>query len=238
MKKQNKILIAIIILLFFLFSGWLNFYLYNNLKDQKQINHTLQDSQHVSINKLGQATTTIAVLQGSNKDLRQVKDSMYYRIKAIEKHYKKKLVAASIFDLVTKDTSKGKTIILKGDTVKINDSTKIIYPVYTSEILNLIPGTKDTATFYKVTAKRDSINIIAEIKNPVDVDQRWTREFNDSKWEKFFGKKNLVTDIKTYNHKTRTQDLKSFSTSQPRKYTGLKFGVTILFGIFLGTQLH
>ena len=238
MKKQNKILIILGIILLFLLSGYLNYYMYNNLKDQKQINNALQDSQHVTFNKLGQATTTIAVLQGSNKDLRQVKDSMYNRIKAIEKHYKRKLADASTFDLVTKDTSKGKTIVLKGDTLTLNNSTKIVYPVYTSDILNLIPGTKDTATFYKVTAKRDFIHIIAEIKNPVDVNQRWTREFNDSKLEKIFGKKNLVTDIKTYNHKTQTHDLKSFNVSQPRKYTGLKLGVTLLLGILLGTHLH
>jgi hypothetical protein len=182
-------------------------------------------------NKLGQTTSSIKVLEVQNKDLKKsikkLNDDSYKRIQQIERQYKRKLIAATTFNVVTVDTAKGITVITNSDTV-IVDSIRYIYPTYTSTIEKR-DKLDSLISRYEVTAKKDGTEVRATIYNPIDVVTRYEKTTPKN----FFGRKHLYTDVHTYNHTSEANEVRSFSSKERKRHTGLKIviGVAIFEGI-------
>jgi hypothetical protein len=204
------------------------------LKECKESDNTthlleLKGQEVVKVkNKLGETTSTIQVLEVQNKDLKKsiklLNDESYKRILQIEKQHRKALIAATTFNIVTRDTAIGETVSIPTDTVK-TDSVTYIYPTYTSTIVKK-NKLDSIMSIYEVTAKRDGTKVIATIYNPTDVVTRYEKTTRKN----FFDRKNIYTDVHIYNHTSEANDVRSYTTKERKRYTGIKIivGVAII----------
>jgi hypothetical protein len=173
-------------------------------------------------NKLGETTSSIRVLEVQNKDLKKsiklLNDSSYKRILQIERQWRRKLVAATTFNVTTLDTARGTTVIIPGGTV-VKDSITYLYPTYTSKI------TKKYSE-YDVTATRDGTIVISKIENPIDV----ATHYEKTTPKNFLRRKHLYTDVHTYNHTSEANEVRSFNSKERKRYTAIKvvIGVALI----------
>ncbi len=182
---------------------------YESHKATENLLYAIQDTLRVTKDKNDVQTASIAVLEGSNKDLLKdvrSKDSTILRLQATVKKYKRDLAAATSIDIVTKESVSGKDTIIKSDTV-IKEGKVFVYPVYQAVIKRLY-------STYTVTAGKDSIHVDAEIKNKLDVNWVYQRELNLKGVEKKWGPKHLVAQVKTYNHNTSTEQMHSYRPTE------------------------
>jgi hypothetical protein len=223
-----KYIIYTILLGIFVLSIFLNFKSCQSDRDNKYINEVIKDSLHITKNKLNQQTTTTRVLVADRNILKQQNDSMYLRIRAIDRYYRRKLIAVTSLDLVTIDTSKGKTNILSRDTIRKGNIVEI-YPEYNDTIEKKLNG--QIFATYQVKANKDSIEVISNILNPIDIDYRYNKK-------NFFDRKHLVVDVKTINPNSGVVQMKSYMPpTKKSKLPNILIGISLILGILLGHYL-
>ncbi len=229
MNKYISYILNVILIIVVIFAFCNSCNNFNNSLKDKSINETLQDSLYITKNKLNEQTATTMVLVADRNILKQQKDSMYLRLKAIDKYYKRKLVVATSLDLVTKDTSIGATNITPKDTIRKGNIVEI-YPEYSDTIEKKLNG-KLFAT-YMIRANKDSIKVISSILNPIDIDYRYDKK-------NFFDRKHLVVDIKTINPNSGVVQMKSYMPPEKKRTSPfIILGIGIVTGFILNSQLR
>lgn len=205
-------------------------------KETKALLYFVQDTLTRVKDKHGVQTASIAVLQADyNQLVKDVhsKDSTIIRLQGTAKKYKKDLDAATSIDLETKERVTQKDTIIKSDTV-FKSGKEYVYPVYQAMI-------RRRYSSYFVTASKDSVEVVANIKNKLDVNWVYKRDTTGNIFHRKLGPKRLIADIKTYNQNTETVDVHSFKPLPKKGAKTWRTAERILCfasGFFLNQYIH
>ncbi len=184
-------------------------------------NKVLQDSLIFIRNKLNQQTAQIGVLRGDITDLRSGIASDKETIKRLQIQAGKQrggLVSATAVNITTIDTAKGRTTIIKRDTVK-----DYIYPTYQAML------SKPWAT-YDMTMNADSAWLTSQTDNKIDLVQRYKRAG-------FLKKNQLVIEATNLNPDTGVTEMSSFHIKEKKRHIVAKVIIGILAGLIIGLKL-
>jgi hypothetical protein len=187
----------------------------------------VQDSLRITVDKHGRQTGTIAVLQGSVKDLTndvKSKEETILRVQAQAKKYKGDLVAVTAINVTLRDSLKGWPTARPGDTVREGGIT-YVYMAYDDTL------STEWAS-YQIHMDRHSSSIISDIKSKLDIVQAYERPIGKS----FLTKKELVVKVTTLNPNTGIDKVHSFHVAPKKQYTGAIAAVSALLGFVLGSR--
>ena len=197
------LLVACILLSLFLWRSC------NKIKENKNfmsLYEVSQDSLHKTVNKLGQETTTTALLYGDVANFKKLissKDSTLRKLQAIAN---KKTISATIINNSTSNTVGTNTTVVGKDTVFI-DNKILIYPEYSSKF-------EDKWQKINTIANKDTIITEYVVYNEFTIEQKFVKKH-------WYSSKTPQISIFNTNPHTRTIDTKSFAI-KPNKSNKLK----------------
>jgi hypothetical protein len=208
--------------------------LFRNCQHSKTIDRlyvNAQDSLSVTVNKLGQQTGRVSLLEAENdRDFLNMKstDSTVKALQGIVRAYKGKLYNATVLTNRTRDTGSSQTFVVRVDTI-VHDSVSYIYPTYKTDW-------SEKWSQGSIVASRDSIFRDIRVINDFEITQGVER------LGLFKGSQTVVT-VKNLNPNTVTQELRTFRTKDDKRLSvGVQLGVGVMatggVGIYGGIGLN
>lgn len=191
-------------------------------KDLSSLYAASQDTLSSSRDALGRETVKIAVMEGSYKELKGLKNTQDSTIKKLQELVNKKTVSATIVNSKTSGYISTKAVIMGKDTILLND-TVYVFPEYKSVFTNRWEN-------FDISASKDSIMMNYTLFNEFSIQQRYEKQG-------VFKPKKLIVEIKNENPHTTTTSMRSFAVVQKKPQRGVIFGVGILTGFFTAYKL-
>ncbi len=205
------LIIAIVVLVFFLFRSCSSEKEYKSLIDQKN------DTLKTFINKDGQQVAVIALMQSSIEDFKKLNAGKDSSLKRLQKLVDAHTIVATIHDVQTSNTIVSNQVtVIAHDTI-FKDSMAYVYPEYRDTISNKWEHFIMSATNKKFT-------LDYKLNNEFDYQIRYDR----LKWYKPRVAEISATNL---NPHTVTNELKSFAVIPPK---GQKL-IVFLSGIAIGS---
>lgn len=196
-------------------------FMYNGCNERKQLASNvdaMNDSLHISVNKLGQEKATTLLLVGGYETLLKSKDSTIRKLGAITN---KHTIASTVINNHTTNEGTTKTQIVY-DTLYLGVKERdTIFPTYKT-------AWKERWSEGTITATKDSISRSVTFYNEFNIVQSFEKE---SGLKGFFKPRVAKVSVTNLNPNTKTDALASYTKPLPKQHRWVYVVGGILAGI-------